>query len=113
MGWLILLVVLQSLVACVVAVVLMRMLDKELIWAALEKFESFKGAQALDKVIVRSSANLSAEVVSRFNALHQRRFADGAIVFEQDKALKGGVVIIAGNEIFDFSVSNRLRHFWS
>ncbi len=113
MGWIITFVVVQLIMAVIVVLVLRKLLEKELIEAALEKLEYFKPAQGGGEFIIRVASHLDGRIEDRFKSWCGRRFAGSKISFEQDGALKGGVVIVAGGEVLDFSLANRLKNLWS
>jgi len=103
----------QCVFAVVVIFVLKKILDKELAGAALEKFESCKTSPDIKEIVVRSASSLGDEFKNRLESVRKRKFVQANLNFQQDSALKGGVVIIVGDLLLDFSLSNRLRHFWS
>ena len=103
----------QCVFAVVVIFVLKKLLDKELTGAALEKFESCKQSPDIKEIIVRSASSLDDEFKRRLESVRQRKFSQANLNFQQDAALKGGVVIVVGDLFLDFSLSNRLQNFWS
>lgn len=113
MVWIIIFVLVQLMVAGVVVVVLKHLLNKELIEAALEKLEFFKPAQGSSLIMVSLGRAMDDELGARFESLRRRRFAEFKIEFKQDKSLKGGVIVIIGNDVLDFSLNTRLKNFWS
>lgn len=111
MMWIIVLIVLQCAIAAGVVIFLKRRLEGELVEAALEKLYSVVPASG--QVMVRSAAPLDAQVQSRIRSLARRKSSDVNVVFQEDPDLKGGLVIEAGGQVLDFSVANRMKHFWS
>ena len=107
------LVLVQTAIAVAVVLVLKKLLNKELIESALEKFTSLKTSPDTTRLEIHYAAPLNPAFQERFKLLAQRKFTHVALVWQEDKSLKGGVVLIVGNETFDFSITNRLRHFWS
>ncbi len=112
MWWVITFVMVQLIIAVTVVLVLRKLLEKELIEAALERLEYFKPVQG-GECIVRFASQLDVQVENRFKSWCSRKCAGSSLCFEQDGALKGGVMIIFGNETLDFSLANRLKNFWS
>ena len=115
MGWLtfFILVIVQTAIAVIVVFVLKKLLDKELIESALEKFTSLKSSEDITRLEVRYASPLNPMVQQRLKSLAQRKFTKVNMTWQEDKSLKGGVVIVVGDETFDFSITNRLQHFWS
>ena len=105
--------VLQLVIAAVVAFVLKRLLDRELEKAAIEKFSSLKPMQGVKTITVNYASPLPSSVEQELTALAKRKFVDSKITFEQEATLKGGLIIKVADEILDFSLANRLEHFWS
>ena len=102
----------QALVAAVVIFILKQLLDKELIEAALEKFQGLDTGKDTADIRVRLG-KMDARARERFEDLARRRFPRARLTVEQDEGLKGGVIITVGSEQLDFSVANRLKGFWS
>ncbi len=113
-GWgiVFLVVVLQAVVAAVGLIFFKRLLDKELIEAALEKFQTWEAAKTADRIALRLHS-LDPRIRDRFEELSRRRFPSAQLTFELDAGIKGGAVISAGSEELDFSMASRLRTFWS
>ena len=93
--------------------VLRNLLDKELKEAAIEKFIALKGAGSIDSINIYHAGTLSVNVKEQLIAEAKRKFENNKIVFEQNQILKGGLVIVAGDQVLDFSLANRLENFWS
>ena len=104
--------VVQALVAGAVIFILKRLLDKELIEAALEKFQGLNAAENTGDIAVRLG-RLDLQVRARFEELARRRFSGAKFAIEEDASLKGGVIIMIGDQMLDFSVRNRLKGFWA
>lgn len=113
MGVLLMIFIGQCVFALVVIFVLKRLLDKELMKAAFEKFESCKISPEVKEIAVRSASAISDEYKAHLESIRQRKFAHANLNFQEDKALKGGVVIAMGDLLLDFSLLSRLQHFWS
>jgi F0F1-type ATP synthase delta subunit len=99
----------QGLVAAAVIFVLKRVLDKELMKAALEQLESGQIPSATGEIVVRFSAPVSDEFKNHLESIRRRRFTGAKVDFRRDAGLKGGVVIEAGEILLDFSLAGRLR----
>ena len=93
--------------------VLKKLLDKELMNSALEKFESCKASSDIKEIIVRSSSTINDEFKSRLESIRKRKFIQAKLDFQFDASLKGGLVIVLGDLLLDFSLSSRLQNFWS
>ena len=104
--------IVQALVAAAVIFILKQLLDKELAEAALEKFQALGADKGSSAIVVRLG-RLDPRIRSRFEELARRRFPRARLTVETDPALKGGVLIIIGEQTLDFSVASRLRDFWS
>ena len=98
---------------CRVIFVLKRLLDKELMKAALEKFESCKTSPDINEIVVRSASSINDEFKDHLESIRKRKFAQANLNFQEDAELKGGVVIAIGDLLLDFSLASRLQHFWS
>jgi F0F1-type ATP synthase delta subunit len=109
----IIMIVLQVTIGVVVVFVLKNLLDGELEKAAIEKFSSLKANPEVRVVNVYSFRPLSVNIEQELKGLAKHKFTDSEIIFEQNKVLKGGVVIKTSNEVLDFSLSSRLENFWS
>lgn len=103
----------QCVFALVVIFVLKRLLDKELMRAALEKFESCKTSPEIKEIAVRSASMINDEFKVYLESIRKRKFTQAKLSFQEDAALKGGVVIAVGDQLLDFSLSSRLQHIWS
>ena len=103
--------IVQLLIAAAVIFILKRLLDKELAEAALEKFQGLE-IKGISAIIVRLGRP-DLQIRSRFEELARRRFPGARLTVETDITLKGGVLIIIGEQVLDYSVADRLRNFWS
>ena len=103
----------QCVFVFVVIFVLKIILDKELINAALEKFESAPSSEDLKEILVYSAVNLSDEIKSRLEIVRRRKFVGANFNFLQNAELKGGIVISMNDTLLDFSLTTRLQQFWS
>jgi F0F1-type ATP synthase delta subunit len=103
----------QLVFAVAVIFVLKRILDKELMKAALEKFESSKLSPDIKEITVFSASSLNEEFKGRFESIRKRRFVQTQLIFKENSELKGGVVIAIGELLLDFSIRSRLQNFWS
>jgi F0F1-type ATP synthase delta subunit len=103
----------QCVFALVVIFVLKGLLDKELMSAALEKFESCKNAPDIKEITVLSASRVSDEFKSCLESVRRRKFNQAQLNFKENNELKGGIVIAVGDLLLDFSLSGRLQNFWS
>jgi F0F1-type ATP synthase delta subunit len=103
----------QCVFATIVVFVLKGFLDKELVRAALENFESCKTSSDIKEIAVRSASSISDEFKGQFESIRRRKFAQAHLDFQEDSALKGGIVIAVGDLLLDFSLTSRLKNFWS
>ena len=103
----------QCVFALIVIFVLKKLLDKELMKSALEKFESCKASPDIKVITVRFALQVNDEFRHRFEYIQKRKFVQATLNFQEDASLKGGVVITLGDIILDFSLSQRLKNFWS
>jgi F0F1-type ATP synthase delta subunit len=103
----------QCVFAAAVIFVLKRLLDKELMTAALEKFESCKASSDIKEITVLSASKVNHEFQHRFESIRKRKFLEAKLNFRENPELKGGVVIALGDLFLDFSFQSRLEHFWS
>ena len=62
---------------------------------------------------MRSSGSVNDEFKSYFESVQKRKFSQANLNFQEDAALKGGVVIVVGDALLDFSLASRLKQFWS
>lgn len=114
MGWvyLIIFVCVQLVIAAIVVVVLKGKLDKELIDAAIEQLVVLNGSDAQGSVRVVSSAVLQVSWRRHIEAAIKRKFPAVDVEFQEDVALKGGVVIKLPGQTLDFSLADRLKKIW-
>ncbi len=115
LGIVFLVLALQVVLALIVIAVLMRSLGKELTEAALEQFEALKAPTDNDRfkeIVVISHAPLTDVVSYRFKSIVARKFKGVPIRFSTDSSLKGGVLIMAGAMVIDFSSKKRLEKLW-
>ena len=107
--------VLQVFLALVVVIILKKFLDRELVEAALERFETLKyqGDWAqLKEIVVVSHKILDESIQARIKAVAGQRYQGVPLNFSTDSTLKGGLMIIVGSSIIDNSASNRLNALW-
>ena len=103
----------QCVFALVVIFILKKLLDKELMRAALESFDSCKTSSDIREITVRWATPISDEFKSHLEYIRKHKFAQANLNFQEDSTLKGGVIIVLGDCHLDFSLSNRLQNFWS
>jgi F0F1-type ATP synthase delta subunit len=103
----------QCVFAVAVIFVLKKLLDRELIRAALEKFEACKTPPDIKEITVLSAAGIGEEFKGHLESIRQRKMPQANLNFRENAALKGGIVIAMGDILLDFSLLSRLEHFWS
>jgi len=113
MTTLLILLLVQCLLAIGVVFVLKKILDRELIEVALENLEACKTSPDVKEIIVRLPSAVSDEIKSHLESIRKRKFIQANLNIQEDRALKGGMVIAVGDVLLDFSLSSRLQHFWS
>jgi len=113
MSTLVLVLLGQVIFAVVVLCVLKKLLDRELMSSALEKFESCSLPPEISEICVYSASPVSDEFKSRLESVRKRKFAQASLKLLENAELKGGVVIAAGELVLDFSLAGRLQKFWS
>ncbi len=106
-------IVVQIVIVAVVVVVLKRLLDKELIDAALERMIHAGIPEGVSTVVVKSSGTLNDVVKARVGQALRSRSSTVEIIFQQDASIKGGLIVEMGTQVLDFSIANRLKNFWS
>ncbi len=106
-------VILQFLIAAVVVFVLKNLLDKELKQAAIEKFMALRIDGSIEDIKIYHVGLLSAPVKQQLLNEVKRKFENNKVIFEENSILKGGLVIVIGEQVLDFSLTNRLENFWS
>ena len=107
------LILVQCVFAGVVIFVLKKLLDKELMMAALEKFESCKASSDIKEITVHTASKVNDDLQRKLESIRKRKFVQAKLDFKENTGLKGGVVIALGDILLDFSLSSRLHHFWS
>ncbi len=103
----------QCAIAIAVIFVLKRLLDKELMKAAFEKFESCKTSPDLAEITVLTASKVNEEFKLRLESVRKRKFPQATFNFQESAQIKGGVVIAMGEDFLDFSLSSRLKDLWS
>jgi len=103
----------QCVFAFIVIFILKKLLDKELMSAALEQFESCKISPDVKEIAVYSATSVSDEFKSYLESVRRRKMPQANLNFKENAELKGGIVIAVGDLLLDFSLSSRLQHFWS
>jgi len=108
-----LLVLGQCVFVVAVVFVLKKLLDRELMMAALEKFESCKASLEIKEISVYSASRISDKYKGQIEMIRQRKFDQAKLDYLENAELKGGVVITLGDLLLDFSLATRLQNFWS
>ncbi len=106
-------VLLQVVIGAVAVFVLVRLLDKELIEAALERLQAVSAAELFGPVHFKTARPLNPEHRGRIQSIFKRKAVQGKIIFEENLALKGGLLIAYNDQVLDFSLSSRLQKLWS
>jgi F0F1-type ATP synthase delta subunit len=104
--------ILQIIVALIVIFVLKKLLDRELIEAALEQLEVLRpkdDAPPFKSAEVISHADLNSETQGRVKNILSRRFKGLAVNFSTDSGLKGGVKVVIGAAVVDCTLDDRLQ----
>ena len=96
----------QCIFTILVIFILKKCWDKELIQAALEKFETCEVSAQIKEIDVRSASKISEAFKSQIESIRQRKFAQANLNIQEDPSLKGGIVITVGNLSLDFSLSD-------
>ena len=99
----------QCLFALGVVFVLKKLLDRELMGAALEQLETCKIPPDTRQIVVRLCSPASNEFKNHLESIRQRKFARANVDFRREAGLKGGVIIEAEGCSLDFSLAGRLR----
>ena len=103
----------QCVFALIVVFVLKKMLDKELMRAALEKFESCKASLEIKEIDIYLATAMNEEFMSHLEVIRKNKFAQARVNVQRNPDLKGGIVIKLGDLLLDFSLASRLQNFWS
>lgn len=103
----------QCVIAAIVIIVLKKLLDRELMNAALEKFESCKASADIKEITVLSSSRIKDEVQGRLESIRKRKFVQAKLIYRVEPQVKGGIVIALEDILLDFSLSSRLQNFWT
>jgi F0F1-type ATP synthase delta subunit len=106
---------LQVLTALGVVFFLSRRLSGELINIALEQFETLRIQQDLsqiNEISVFSVRILDDIIVSRVKAIASKRFNGISMRFLTEPGIKGGMIIMVGDQVIDCSARSRLGFLW-
>ena len=106
----------QLAIAVIVFFVLKKLLDRELIALALERFERFKSeenAHNINEILVITHRPLNALLKKRLARLVEQKFKQTPLVFKEQGKIKGGMVIQMGEHVVDFSLLSRLKGVWT
>ena len=113
MGTLLMVLLGQCVFAVVVILVLKKLLDRELMNAALEKFEACQSSLTIKEISVFSASAINEDFKGHLESIRKRKMPSAHLNFQQNAELRGGVVIAAGDALLDFSLASRLQNFWS
>ena len=80
---------------------------------AIEKLMSLKADSTIKTVNIYYAHSMPSKIEKELIHLTKNKFSDSKVVFEQNKILKGGLVIKAADVVLDYSLSSRLDHLWS
>ncbi len=109
MGFVIIFIVVQVIVAGIVVVVLNNKLKKELIEAALENLHSNITSQTQGEIRIISAHELDPQLQARIIGIVKRKTSAATVVFSLDQGIKSGLIIHADTLVLDFSLANRLK----
>jgi F0F1-type ATP synthase delta subunit len=109
---LIIFVALQAVVILIVILVLRHLLKQELMQAAFEQLQGMPSVGNEQALIITSGTPLEEQVRKRIETMLRRKSPQAKIVFEQNAALQGGLVIAHDTATYDFSLSGRLKKLW-
>jgi F0F1-type ATP synthase delta subunit len=106
--------VLQVAVAVLVVFLLKKLLDRELFLCLLEKLSHLSTDQGVntDEVIVVAAKKLSGDDEFRLRTIIKEKFPRAEVVVAEDRALRGGVLVRAGEQIFDFTLLTKSRQLF-
>ena len=107
---------LQLAIAGIIFFVLRKILDRELVELALERFDRYKPEDELKSVkeiYVITYKPLSQLVNTRLSQLVNKKFQQARLVLKEEKRIKGGMVVQIGSYTIDMSLLSRLKNIWS
>lgn len=103
----------QGILAVIIVIVLKNILDNNLIESAIRRLEWWlrtEHSSSVNQVTVISHKKLHPKNEERIVKAAGEYFKDsGKPVFQIDRKIMGGVVIKVGENIFDYSLKDRLR----
>ncbi|MFH0753587.1 MAG: F0F1 ATP synthase subunit delta [Candidatus Omnitrophota bacterium] len=104
----------QVVVAMVVLFILRQILERELFYGAMEQISgiSLEAGVVVEEVVVLTARVMSQKNESSLNALCGQRFPLARVVYYQDTALHGGVVVHVGRYILDYSLSTKIKQLY-
>ena len=112
MLWLLILILVQVAIAGAVIFVLKRLLDRELVQAALERLHAVAVAAGTGDVVVKHCGVLSSQVQGQIQSIVRSKSPQAKVIFQEDAALRGGLAVQLPGEFIDFSLAARLKNFW-
>jgi F0F1-type ATP synthase delta subunit len=107
--------ILQLIVAVAVIFVLKKLLDKELKQAALEHAIVFRPSEAalkVERITIVSAVKLALDYRAKLLAILKEKCPQASIDFLENAALRGGLVVEIGEEVWDHSLETRLKHLF-
>ncbi len=108
-------ILLQLITAALAVVVLKKLLDRDLLHGAIEHAAGFHpGDDALkaERIVVVSAEKLPPSFQAKLLAVLKEKCPRARIDFLENRALKGGLVIEVGGEVWDHSLTTRLKHLF-
>jgi len=113
MGIFVKIIILQVIAIVIVVYVLKRLLDRELLSTTLEQalgFQPSEEAWKTDKISVISAGKLPADFQAKLVAVFREKCPRAEVEFLENPALKGGVVVEIAGEVWDHSLTTRLKY---
>lgn len=108
-------IVLQALVAVAAVYVLKRLLEKDLVRAALEQvgvFDPSDEARRAERIVVLFAGDVPTTNRAVLAQLLKEKCPRADIDFLEDPALMGGLVIEIAGKVMDYSLANRLKYLF-
>jgi F0F1-type ATP synthase delta subunit len=113
MGIFVKVIILQAIAVVIVVYVLKRLLDKELRSTTLEQaigFQPSEEARRTEKISVIAAGQLSAEFRAQLAAAFREKCPRAEVEFLENPALRGGLVVEIAGEVWDHSLTTRLKY---
>lgn len=103
-------VFLQVAVAVFIIFVLKKLLERELFMSMLEKVAHLPTLQGecVDDIVVVAGGKLTGDEEFRLRMTMKEKFPQADVTVGEDRSLWGGVVLRAGDHVFDFSLRTKI-----